>query len=387
MAKRGNNDGTIRQRKDGRWEARVTIGYNPNGAQIRRSVYGATQAEVQSKLRDTLQRIEKGLYTEPTKITVAEWVENWCENYGATHWRAKTLEVHRDNVRLHIKPFFGKTLLSKLRPDKVQAFINEQIKKGASPGSVRKRMEPIKGALKQAVANRLIPFNPADNVILPAANQREISFLSVEEQQKLLSVLPDTTAGRAIRFILFTGLRASEICGLRWGDIEEKAFHIRCSAQYVRNQNAEGIKQTLVLAPPKTKAGRRSIPLTNASKSILDAQRLSQLKARMRAGAVWQGGEPGEGDMPVFATEIGTHYDRGNLDRALRNCLKEAGLPSRGLHALRHTFATNWVRSGSDLRTLSEILGHTKVSFTMQQYVHTDMNTKLEGLLAVENLA
>jgi integrase len=138
-----------------------------------------------------------------------------------------------------------------------------------------------------------------------------------------------------------------------------------------------------LFAEPKTKAGRRSIPLTDATVSILDQQRKEQVRQRISVGAAWLGGQPGMGDMPVFATEVGTYYDRNNLDRTLRACLKAANLPTMGLHALRHTFATLWAHSGVDLKNLSETLGHTKVAFTLQQYVHSDMETKRAGMLAV----
>lgn len=388
MAKRGNNDGTIRQRKDGRWEARITVGVTKDGSQKRKSIYGATQSEVQSKMRELLIKVERGEYAETGKMTVGAWLDTWCETYGAPHWREKTLEVNRDNIRLHLKPALGKIQLSKLRPDQVQAYINAEIKSGAAYGSIKRRIAPLKSALAQAVQNKMLYFNPAQNVQLPAAQQKEIDFLTVEEQRKLLPCLPDNTAGRALRFILSTGLRASELCGLRWSDIEESSFTIRQSAQYVRNTAVKSgeAKQRLSLAAPKTKAGKRTIPLTDAAKALLEEQRKAQQETRLKVGIAWQGGAAGSGNTPVFATEVGTYYDRSNLDRTLRECLKRAGLKSRGVHALRHTFATNWVKSGADLRTLSEILGHTKVAFTMQQYVHSDMSTKLAGLVGLENI-
>lgn len=385
--KRGNNDGSIRQRKDGLWEGRITIGVNSNGTQNRKSVYGSSQAEVQKKLRDILQKVEEGDYSEPSRMTVGAWLDNWCENYGAPHWREKTLEVHRDNIRLHLKPALGKIQLRKLRADHIQAYINTEQKAGTASATIRKRMEPLQGALKQATANRLIPYNPAEHINLPQNHSKEIVFLTVEEQKKLLAVLPDNTPGRAIRFVLFTGLRASELCGLRWCDVEADSFTIRQGAQYIRQADVKPgeAKQKLSIAPPKTKAGKRTIPLTEAAKAILEAQRQAQRQQRLKIGAAWQSGIPGEGNTPVFATELGTIYERHNLARALKTYLRAAGLQDRGLHALRHTFATNWVHSGADLRTLSEILGHTKVAFTMQQYVHSDMGAKLAGLKAVEN--
>lgn len=150
-----------------------------------------------------------------------------------------------------------------------------------------------------------------------------------------------------------SGLRASELCGLRWSDIGETSFQIRQGAQQVKIKG----KQELVIAAPKTNAGKRTIPLTPGLRDLLNTQRTAQLEQRFAAGAAWLGGSPGAGETPVFASEVGTYPDRANLDRTLRRLLKQLELPSRGLHALRHTFATNWVRAGADLRTLAEILG------------------------------
>ena len=379
--KRGNNDGTIRQRRDGRWEARVTVGYATDGKQIQKSLYGATQAEVQTKMKELQVQVDKGAFIDAPDITVGQWLQTWYSAYGVPRWRPKTAKVHSDNIRLHLIPSLGRIKLSKLRVDHVQSFINSQ--KDASSATIRKRLEPLKGALKQAVENGLIVRSAADSAKLPRQEGKEIAFLSPDEEARLLEALPDSSNGRAIRFILASGLRASELCGLRWCDIEEESFTVRQGAQYVKDGNG---KQRLVLAPPKTKAGRRTIPLTPAMREVLDVQRVKQMEQRLVVGLGWIGGTPGKGDTPVFASEAGTVLDRNNLGRTLRLTLERLHLPNRGLHVLRHTFATKWVRSGADLRTLAEILGHTKVAFTMQQYVHSDMDTKMAGLMAVEAL-
>jgi integrase len=218
--------------------------------------------------------------------------------------------------------------------------------------------------------------------------EKEIEFLTVDEQQKLLPVLPATTNGRALRFILGTGLRASELCGLRWMDIAGEQFTVKQAAQRVMDLDAgeDGNKYKLSIAPPKTKAGRRSVPLVPSMKALLDEQAKAQRLERLEAGGAWIGGTPGQGETFVFASATGTALDRCNLGRFLRASLDAAGLKHRGLHALRHTFATNCIRAGVDVRTLAEIIGHTKIAFTIQRYVHSDMATKRAALEAVDRL-
>lgn len=213
--------------------------------------------------------------------------------------------------------------------------------------------------------------------------QKEIAFLTIEEQKQLIPHLPDTTTGRALRFILLTGLRSSELCGLRWMDMDADCFHVRQTAHYVSGKDG---KSRLSISPPKSKTCRRSIPLLAAAKALIEEQRKEQLTARLAVGDAWQGANAGSGECYAFASETGTALDRTNVARTLRAALKKAGLKSRGTHALRHSFATNCVRSGMDIRTLSELLGHTDVALTLRLYVHSDMDTKRAGMAALDAL-
>lgn len=388
MAKRGNNEGTIRQRKDLRWEARFTAGYDATGEQIRGSLYADTQEEVAKLLREVLRQIDRGEYADPTTITVAEWLDTWFKVYGRPRWRESTAAEHYRNIENNLKPNLGRHKLQKLRPEHVQAYVNHQAALGRAPTSVRKQLEPLKAALKQAMINNLITKDPSLHLSIPSAPPKEIEFLTIDEQKALVEALPASTAGRALQFILGTGLRASELCGLRWQDIAGDHFTIRQAVQRVLDLDNEEDKPKykLSVAAPKTKAGRRTIPLTSRMIKLLAAQKDAQRRERLHAGSAWSGGAPGQGETYVFANELGAAADRSNLGRVLRISLDAAGLKHRGIHALRHTFATNCVRAGVDVRTLSEMIGHTKIAFTLQQYVHTNLSTMMEAMGAVEGL-
>jgi integrase len=386
--KRGNNEGTIRQRSNGTWEARFTVGYASDGKLIQKSVYSTTREDAQKKMREAIRQIERGEYVEPNKLTLSEWLDTWLTVYGRPRWRDSTAGSNYKNIQANLKPALGKHLLQKIRPEHIQAFINKQVEKGYAPASIRRQITLLKSALEQAVDNQLIVRNPANKAKLPQASQKEIEFLTIDEQRKLIAQLPDNTYGRALRFIIGTGLRASELCGLRWMDIFEDYFSIRQGLHIVINLEAkEGDKKTEVaIAPPKTQAGRRSIPLPPSLKMLLDKQLKSQRKDRLEAGSAWVGGIPGQSDTYVFASLVGSPLDRHNLARTLRDSLSSAGLKHRGVHALRHTFATNCIRAGVDVRTLSTMIGHTKIAFTLQQYVHTDMSTMRAAINALEHL-
>lgn len=214
----------------------------------------------------------------------------------------------------------------------------------------------------------------------PKLEQREVDFLEPNEQKALLEALPDTDNGQALRFVLYTGLRVSELCALRWADVGADRFTVRQGMVRVKSfERKEGEGRTaLSIAPPKSKAGKREIPIVAAVPSILQEQRRLYAERRLAAGELWQDGGF------VFSSETGAPEDPANLRRALSSSLKKAGLKHRGVHALRHTFATNLIRAGADARTVGELIGHSKVAFTLQTNVHSDMGTKKRALEAMQ---
>ena len=197
-----------------------------------------------------------------------------------------------------------------------------------------------------------------------------------------MEALPDSTYGRCLRFILGTGLRASEATGLRWQDILEKCFSVnQLITEYRDYESDDGPKVKKDSSSPKTSAGNRTIPLTMNMQNLLHEQQMAQTKNKeqiLAKGISWQSSGL------VFCGPQGQPLDRHNLARTLRTSLDKASLPHRGIHALRHTFATNAVQSGMDFRTLTEIIGHSKIAFTLQTYAHSDLETKRKALETME---
>lgn len=380
--KRANGEGSIYQRKDGRWGYSFTY----EGKQINR--IARTQAEAARRLREEIAKTEAGTYSDPTKITVEGWLHRWLKEYAATAVRPSTLSTYQATTKNHLVPSLGKIRIQQLRQDQIQAFVNAQNRAGLSPSTTRRHLVVLKTALEQARSCRIINHNPAEGVKLPKSKQKEIEALSLEETEKLLAVLPNTTNGRAIRFILGTGLRVSELCGLRWCDLEKDGFNVNQTTYTINGQvlSEDEKKMVRICAEPKTEKGKRYIPFNQRTFALTEEQRFVQISEKLRAGEAWEGGEPGRGKQHVFATATGKPADRHNIGRAIRQAMKKAELKERGPHALRHTFATLWVQRGQDIKTLSEILGHSKVSFTMQTYVHSSNEAKKKGMAGMEDI-
>ena len=373
--RRNNNEGSIRKRPNGLWEAQYVAGYKPDGKPIRRSLYGKTKQDVQTKLRDTLLQIERDEYVEPNCMTVGEWLDEWWTIYCLPSKKNSTCTGYENEINLHLKPYLGNRLLQELKAQHVQAAINVLIKEGKAPSTIRKAYTILHAALEQAVINQMLLHNPSQYTILPKMEQQEIRFFSLEEQQRFIDALPEGTAGRALYFILGTGLRAAELTGLRWSDIKGNYFTVCQTIRRNRNFEKDATYRTfLESGTPKTRAGRRSIPLSPKMQELLAVHRRIQLETRLAKGADWNANDL------VFCSEIGTPYEGRNLTRVLHRTLKKAGLEKMGVHALRHTFATRAIESGMDVRTLSEILGHAKVALTLQLYAHSSMETKQKAM-------
>lgn len=377
--KRGNNEGTIRKRTDGRWEAIYTTSYKADGKPIRRSVYGKTRKEVALHLGELLHQVEHEEYVPPQKMTVGEWLDDWWKIYCLPFKKISTCTGYESTITWHLKPYIGNKQLQSIRPEHVQSIINALVAEGKAPSTVRKAYAILHMACEQAIVNEILVRNPAKRIILPKMEQEEIRFFTLDEQRRFINALPDNTSGRALYFILGTGLRLAELSGLRWSDVQENQFSISQTIRRNRNFDENDPRRTsLQTSTPKTKAGRRTIPLTPKLKEILATQRRQQLQSRLKAGAKWN-------DLNlVFTTEIGTPYEGRNMTRTLHRILKEVGIERLGVHALRHTFATRAMESGMDVRTLSEILGHANITLTLQLYAHSTSETKRNAMKQME---
>lgn len=372
--KRSNGEGNIRQRPDGRWEARYNAGYDSNGKLIRRSVYGKTQAEVSKKLLDVRSKLEVGQYVAPDRITVAAWLDTWATEYVKPTKRASTIASYSNAIEKHLKPVIGKIALQKLRTEHVQSALNRMVKEGLSPSSVLKTKNVIHGALEQAATNQLVTRNVSNGVQIPKLTQEEIHPLTKDEQKAFIQALPDISGGHALAFTLMTGLRVGELCGLRWKDVDKNQFSVNQAVRRLPNVDGEQAKTSIQTNKPKTEASIRKIPLSDKARALLDEQRREQIQARLQLGSEWTDTNL------VFASAVGTPLDVRNVSRLLHSTLEKIGATKRGVHALRHTFATRAVESGMDVRTLSEILGHSNVATTLRLYVHSSMDTKRESI-------
>jgi len=222
--KRGNNEGTIVRRQDGRWMAAVTIGRDTiMGEPKRVYFYGKTRQEVAGKLVKALNDVRQGVFVKPIKLTVGQWLDTWLYEYKKLRLRPTTFDSYEVMVRCHLKPAIGHILLKDLRPEHLQRLYREKLANGLSPRTVRYIHAVINQALRQAVKNQLIACNVSEATVLPSEGKKEIRPLTTDQVAQLLTSIEGDRLYPAILLELATGLRRGELLALRWQDIDLKA--------------------------------------------------------------------------------------------------------------------------------------------------------------------
>ena len=226
--RRAQGEGTIRQRKDGTWEARYTLGRDPGtGKQIQKSVYGATQKDVRQKLQQIAQAIDEGTYFEPTKMTVAGWMNVWLKDYLG-NVKAGTVANYTRHVNNHIIPALGAMKLSALQPPQIQQLYNALQDKGLSAKTIKNLHGCIHKALDVAVRIGYLKTNPSEACILPRIVKKEIRPLDTPEISDFLNAIKGHKYETLFKVDVFTGLRSGEILGLTWDCVD--LTRVRCTS-------------------------------------------------------------------------------------------------------------------------------------------------------------
>jgi integrase len=357
MGRRGNGEGTITRRKDGRWEAKYTV-YTAEGPK-RRALYGKTRKVAADKLARALADRTSGHTFDTENMTVGEYLDRWLNDSDKGSVRTSTYERHEQIVRLHLKPALGRLKLSKLTPAHVQGLYRDKLDSGLSPATVQKIHTVLHKALTQALKWNMIPRNAAEVVKAPRPVPEEMHPLSPDEARKLIEAARGDKLEAPSILAVHTGMRQGELLGLKWEDVDlnEGVIHIRRTV--VRSGGR------ISLGEPKTKGSRRPVHLTGAAVEALKAHLERQLEDIERLGDLYR--DHGL----VFTSEVGTLINPWNLRRrSFAPLLQRAGLPRIRFHDLRHTCATLLLSRNVHPKYVQELLGHATVAITLDTYSH-----------------
>ncbi len=409
--RRAAGTGSIRKRtvmRNGKeytfWEAAVTTGYDPGtGQQIRKTYTGKTQKEVREKMQAAAVAVQDGDFFEPSKMTVAQWLDLWLKEYSAD-WKYKTKEKYEAVCRVHLKPALGASRLAKLTTPQIQSFYNElgrtgkvtkkkdkdgkeiERKEPLSPKSVRLVHGVLSKALNTAVRVGYIKHNPAELCTTPKLEKKEISPLTDEQIKEFMALCENEEYGRIYKLILFTGLREGEALGLTWDCVDFTRNELKINKQLQR-QGESDVLVSLKNSKP------RYLTAPAFVMQLLKDERIHQLEQRLAAGEAWQSWKSAEEmkNALVFVKDDGNCITAAALYQRYKHIVEQIGAPDSRVHDLRHTYAVLSLQNGDNVKTVQGNLGHATAAFTLDVYGHVSEKMKEDSAARmqayIENMA
>ena len=361
-----NQQLNIRQRQNGSYEARITV------AGKRYSRYGRSATEVKRKIKQLQNEFEKeSVIAENVRLNVA--LESYLEDIKRCKVKSTTYDRVESTFRYHIKDEpLGRMQVGTITSQDVQRLLFEKCKQGMSASSIKKIYNLLGEFFRYASATKVIGSNPMVLVEMPHSSimqhqEKEMEVLTTDEVKRIIMVAeqldengqPFYKYGEAIILLLLTGMRSGELRGLNIADIdfENQTMYVRHNATYSKDRKNGGIVHTV--GDVKTKTSNRSIPLN--ARAVLAIQRMLKTICNHDTGY-------------LVCTTTGQIVTHSNLQRCYSLILKKAGVEHMGLHSTRHTFATVVLKDAEDkgqIKEVSELLGHSKVSTTYQYYIKT----------------
>lgn len=398
--RKANGEGTVYQRKDGRWVAAAYI-LGPGGTRRRVSVYAETRRDALAKLAEKTTASRKGLPTRTNIPTLADYLTWWLTEIQAPRVRPSTLELLTSTVNVHLIPGLGRIPLDKLAIADVRRFVtklqttcqccaqNKERRRQKprccaigqccgmrlAPTTVHRIYQVLAAALAHAVREEYLHRNVAALVHVPTGRDgHKPRALTLEQARTLLEAASDHRLYALVHLALLTGMRRGELLGLRWQDIDFDAGTLTIT-QTLQRLIGTGI----TFAPPKTPTSKRTVAVTDTVLAILRHHQRRQNRERTLLGAKWQ--ESGL----VFTARNGKPLDPYSLARVFDRFRTIAGLPNFRIHDLRHTTATLLGEAGTELHVISAVLGHAHLNTTADIYSEIRPATQRAALVALDH--
>ena len=351
--------GSIIKRSKGSCTIIINLGRAPATAKRKQQwvTIRGTKKQAETRLAELLNQMDTGGFIKPTKETFGSFLQRYLDDYISTQIRATTLEAYQQRGK-HLIDGLGHIPVSELREEHIHKYYREK-SKTLSPGTLIKHHNLLRSALSQGVIWRTLTRNVAEAVKPPKVSRKEMRALTGPEVHRMLEACEDTAWHSIFHTLTWTGLRRSELLGLRWKDVDLILASLRVVQSVQRLNTGEFIVQE-----PKTASGRRTIALSPASCLVLREHREKQ-----EADATLLGRQLAEDDL-VFSHPDGSPRDPSTLTLAFRRLTRRIGLDGVRLHDLRHTMASLYLEQGVNPKTVAERLGHASVTITLDLYSH-----------------
>ena len=331
--------------------------------------------------------LNAGTFHKPSEISVADYLDQWLEQYVNMNLRPNSQSTYKGIVNNHIKPAVGHFKLQSLTPSVLQDFVNAQKKKGFSKQHVDLILSTFKGSLNYAIEPlQLIQSNPMIYVKPPKMEKkpRKRIILQKEEWQKIIDRFPFDSKHHVPLMIGFhTGLRIGEVFGLTWNDIDLEKGTITVNKQQIRFKPSKQVKNRWCFAPPKSKASYRTIRIGQTLIDVLKKHKLRQKELKLACGEyyvryktkhikdeIYDLIQSPDGDIDLVCTSEDGSWMTPETFRHCSKVIKHNLMIQFDFHALRHTHATWLAENGVNPKNLQMRLGHEKIETTLQTYIH-----------------
>ncbi len=374
MAKRRKQgEGTLRLRKDGRWEGRIVVGYDENGLPKTKNVTAKTKTECSKKLESLKEKYGKPTEKINSEMPFGEWIDFWYQTYCKHTLRVTTKGNYENRIYSHIIPEIGSIPLNKVTQSDLQKFYAktksggrkirvEAYGTGLSDRMIRAVHANCRAALEKAVDEGLIRTNPAIGCKLPPKKSREMKVLTQNEVIRFLNRAKEEGYYELFLLELGTGMRRGEILALKWSDLNFNTGELRIERQ------VNVIHGEAIISAPKTKASIRTVILPPSLLNIL-------LEYKKTVDSEW-----------VFPSPLDNTKTRSPsaVRKRLQLILERAGCPKVRFHDLRHTFSTMALEKGMDIKSLSSMLGHVSSATTIDIYSHITNTMQQQAAVKID---
>ena len=332
----------------------------------------STKREAQKYLNELLHKIEIGTYVAPSKITLADFLKQWLNDYAKVNTAPKTYQGYERIIRQHLIPKLGNMKMDQLKPIHIQQYYTNRLTEGRIDGSgglsnrsVLHHHRLLHKALEDAVKWQIIAINPAKAVNSPKDQKKKVNVLTKEQVHALLQYVKSHKYYAPIYLAIKTGMRRGEILGIRWEDVDFEKYTISV------NQQIQRLKKQGVVFKPTTKnnGSRRTIAISESVASVLKRQINIRKRDRLKFGILYHDHQL------IFANEDGSPIDPDAISREFPRIIRRIeDFPKVRFHDLRHTHATLLLQQGEHPKIVSERLGHATISMTMDTYSHVMPN-------------
>lgn len=370
--RRDAGDGSLFQRKDGRWVAQLR---DPDGR--RRYLYGATRAEAKQRLLEAQAVVQTGQPLPDQRLTLGRYLQDWIASLSTATLKPRTIAYYARYVSRHVLPAeIGGKPMARLEPIDLRRFYAEKLASGLSSTSVHHLHALLHVALQRAVDDGLLGRNVAALVgrsNRPKVRRVEMTTIAAGDQpRRFLEAAKGERLEALLVLAITTGMRRGELLALRWKDVD-----LGRSVLSVTGSLQGESRATLSIASPKS-GKSRSVALGAVAVSALRDHRDRQGQEQLLVGGEWR-------DLGlVFSTEYGDVLSPTTLRLALRRALTRAGLPTIRFHDLRHSAATLMLSRGVHPKMASEMLGHSTIAITLDLYSHVTANMQRQAADAID---